>query len=132
MNERAETNKTIMQKAGAVDRVVALLLTPDIDPGLAHRLVRLLGTFSVGSDRTYPLRLNILWWVSHTHRIIAVSIYEKITDRAVAQTLISFLRKQMDKVDADRDDKSFSEVLLMAIWKITTERAPKFYDALVR
>jgi hypothetical protein len=107
-----ETNKTIMQRAGVVDRVVVLLLgSADVDTGLAHRLVRLLGTFSVGCD---------------------LAVYEKITDRAVAQFLVTSLRKQMEKVEPDRDDKSFSEILLMAIWKITTERAPKFTDALTR
>lgn len=107
-----ETNKTIMQRAGVVDRVVVLLLgSTDVDTGLAHRLVRLLGTFSVGCD---------------------LAVYEKITDRAVAQFLVTSLRKQMEKVEPDRDDKSFSEILLMAIWKITTERAPKFADALTR
>lgn len=106
-----ETNKTIMQKAGAVDRVVALLLTPGVEPGLAHRLVRLLGTFSVGCD---------------------CRVYEHITDRVVAQFLVRSLQKQMEKTEPDRDDKSYSEVLLMAIWKITAERGLKFAEPLIR
>jgi hypothetical protein len=59
-------------------------------------------------------------------------MYEKITDRAVAQFLVGSLRKQMEKADPDRDDKSFSEVLLLAILKIASERVPEFFDALSR
>jgi hypothetical protein len=54
-----------MQRAGIVDRVVALLLSSetDVDAGLAHRLVRLLGTFSIGCDCTPPLSLLRSCWI---------------------------------------------------------------------
>lgn len=106
-----ETNKAIMVKAGAVDRVVALLLTAGNDIPLSSRLIRLLGNFSLGCD---------------------LAVYEKITDRAVAHVLVNFLRKQLETGSKEKEDKSFTETILMTIWKITTERPPKFAAALAK
>jgi len=103
-----ETNKMVMIKAGATERVISLLLQSNIGHGLALRLVRLLGTFSTACD---------------------LAVYKQITDPAVSKFFISSLRKQME-ADPGRDDRSYSEILLMAIGKITTEKSPKFVEHL--
>ncbi len=60
-----ETNKAIMMEAGAVDRVIELLLMSGNDMGLNHRLVRLLGTFSIGCDRkSYPLVNTMMIYIN--------------------------------------------------------------------
>jgi len=61
--------------------------------------------------------------------VATVAVYKQITDPAVSKFFISSLRKQME-ADPGRDDRSYSEILLMAIGKITTEKSPKFVEHL--
>jgi len=108
-----DINKTIMLRAGALDRVTALLLTPETEKALCHRLVRLLGTFSVGSD---------------------LSDYQQITEKSLGQFLIRALKENVEQNAQDNaESKTYSEVILMAISKITTaERPAQYRDALIR
>jgi hypothetical protein len=99
-----ETNRAIMIKEGAPARVLELL-NSSTDQEVLYRLFRLLGALSVGAEP---------------------ATYEKMASPAVAVRLLNVLRGMGHPSRQSKEDKSLSEVLLITIWKLSTERGPKY------
>jgi len=102
-----DMNRVIMLREGGAERVLELLFEP-ISDGYLYRVIRLLGAFSTGCE---------------------VSLYERLATRQVAQRLVELLRKAGSPsellVEGNEEKKALAEVILLAVWKLSSERSAK-------